>query len=112
MLQGKLRDGYKIVVFNASFEVKEKSAVGLDGRHSSGGGGSGGGGRGEGGLSKESVTMRLMLNGVRIARADARLGFVRPSCLSQGIALRSVVSGKGVLWCCTDRQAGRQIGSS
>jgi hypothetical protein len=109
MLQGKLRDGYKIVVFNASFEVKEKSAVGLDGRHSSGGGG---GGRGEGGLSKESVTMRLMLNGARIARADARLGFVRPSCLSQGIALRSVVSGKGVLWCCTYMQTNRQIGSS
>ena len=66
-----MRDGFKIVIFNATFEIVEIS-------------------------SKVAVKtiMKLSLNGVRKARGDAKLGFVNPKYLNRGIALKTIKPGK------------------
>ena len=60
-LQGKLRDGCKVVVFGACFS------------------------------SEQSITtLHLGFNSVRKARGDAKLGYVHPRYLQTGLSLRSL----------------------
>ena len=70
-LQGILRDGCKIVIFNGTFDIKSDSS-------------------GKGG---EQTRLQLTCNGTRIAGPRARLGFVQPSALLRGISLKSITPG-------------------
>ena len=69
-LQSLLKDGFKIVIFNATFEIIDS-----------------------GSKAAKKTIMKLSMNGVRKARGDAKLGFVHPKYLNRGIALKTIKPG-------------------
>jgi hypothetical protein len=48
--------------------------------------------------SKEGSVLNLSVNGVRIARGDAPLGYVHPRFLARGLSIRSLVMGGGAVF--------------
>jgi hypothetical protein len=66
-VQGKLQDGYKIIVFTAPITAGDSLQCG--------------------------GTVKLHGNSVRLAHAGAPLGFVNPRHLSRGLSLKSILPG-------------------
>lgn len=70
--QGGLCDGFKIVIFSATFAESSKS--------------------------KDGSVLNLSINGVRIARGDASLGYVHPRFLHRGLSIKSLVVWGGAVF--------------
>ncbi len=41
--------------------------------------------------------IRLQYNGVRLAKADAKLGFIHPKYLTRGLSVRSLIYGQSIV---------------
>lgn len=74
LLQGTLRDGCKVVVFNASFVSQQQ--------HGS-----------EHQQLQQGCVLQLSYNNVRRAHQSSKLGYVPPRALTRGISLSSVLPG-------------------